>query len=138
MLLAFTFLPLKTAWQIGLHEPYPLVILSSSYNSYAALKRIEKQSGSHLPSRDTWASDLRSVVYSSLYFRASIRLLLSLSSVSLLPALLHLLLFITRKYAFVCVNWRPIARRCIHERQEANNCMSLTFNNDFCIFVYIQ
>ena len=48
-LLAFNFLPLKTAWQVGLHGPNPPVILNSSYNTYAALKRIEKQSDSHLP-----------------------------------------------------------------------------------------
>ena len=45
-LLAFNFLPLKAAWQIGLHEPSPLVSLSSSSNTYAALNKIEKQSGS--------------------------------------------------------------------------------------------
>ena len=38
-LLAFNFLPIKTAWQIGLHEPKPLV--GVSYNTYAALKGIE-------------------------------------------------------------------------------------------------
>ena len=40
-LLACNFLPIKTAWQIGLHEPEPLVGLSSSYNTYAVLKSIE-------------------------------------------------------------------------------------------------
>ena len=38
--LAFNVLPIKTAWQIGLHEPKPFVGLSSSYNTYAALRSI--------------------------------------------------------------------------------------------------
>ena len=56
---------------------------------------------------------------------------------------LHLLQFITRKYAFICVNWRPIARRCIQftsakKRTFARNSDSITifaflftFNNIF-------
>ena len=39
-LLAFNFLPIKTAWQIGLHEPKPLVGLSSSYNTYTAVSPV--------------------------------------------------------------------------------------------------
>jgi len=35
-ILVFNFLPIKTAWQLGLHEAIPLVGLSSSYaHSYA-------------------------------------------------------------------------------------------------------
>ena len=35
---------------------------------------------------------------------------------------LHLLLFITRKYAFICVKRWPTGRRYIHEREKANIC----------------
>lgn len=51
--LAFNFLSIKTARQIGLHERKPLVGVSSSYNTYAALKSIEWQLGLH-PSQASW------------------------------------------------------------------------------------
>ena len=40
-IIAINFLPINTAWQIGLHEPKPLVGLSSSYNTYTALKSVK-------------------------------------------------------------------------------------------------
>lgn len=39
--LQFNFVFIKTAWQIGLHEPKPLLGLSSSYNTYAVMQGIE-------------------------------------------------------------------------------------------------
>ena len=38
------------------------------------------------------------------------------------PKHLHLLLFITRKYAIICVKRPSIARRDIHERESTNIC----------------
>ena len=82
-LLAFNFLAIKTTWQIGLHEPKPLVGLSSSYNTYAALTeehRVAIGFASLLTGYlGVWPPLCRPF---EPVFRASTRLLLSLPSVS--------------------------------------------------------
>ena len=48
---------------------------------------------------------------------------------------IHLLLFIARKYAIICVKRRPV-----HQRENTNICAytCIRFNYDFCILINIQ
>ena len=58
LMLAFNFLPLKTAWQIGLHEPNAR--LCSAEENGEGIGFTSPVTG--------YSSDPRSVVHSSLYF----------------------------------------------------------------------
>ena len=51
---------------------------------------------------------------------------------------LHLLLFISRKYAIICTKSQTIMRKYVHLRQSAFNCAKCTLHKDICIIVNIQ
>ena len=53
-------------------------------------------------------------------------------------SLIHLLLFIQRKYAIICTKSQTILRKYFHSYQSAFNCAKCTLHKDICIIVNIQ